>query len=209
MDAAVASKASGGVEVWERLALVAATLTAAGSLYLSMGMGLNACPLCFYQRSFIMAVASVLGVGMALRLAPVPGSLSLLVLPLAAAGLGVAAIHTGLVWSNVLVCPLGFFGLGPAPLQSLIAYVLVTALLLPGALRRDAAGPAPAPRAVGLLALGAVFAILSVRSSPPMPPFNPKYDEAGHRILRACEPAGPTPGSPAPSVPRPGAPGGR
>jgi disulfide bond formation protein DsbB len=194
-----------GVERWERLALFAGTLTAAGSLYLSIGMGLNACPLCFYQRSFIMAIVAVLGVGMALGIAPVPGSLSLLALPLAAAGLGVAAVHTGLVWSSVLVCPAGIFGLGTAPLQSLIAYAIVTALLLPGALQRSVARPAPAPRAVGLLALGALFALLSVRSSPPLPPFNPKYDAAGQRILRACEPAGPTAAAPAPSSVSPGA----
>jgi disulfide bond formation protein DsbB len=185
------------IGAWERAALLAAILTAMGSLYLSMGMGLNACPLCFYQRSFIIAVASVLGVGRALGLAPGTGGLSLLSLPLAAAGLCVALVHTGLVWSNVLACPNGLLGLGPAPLQSLIAYIIVTALLLPGALRRDAAPGAPLPRALVLLVLGGLFAILSVRSSPPMPPFNPKYDAAGNRILRGCEPAGPSATAPA------------
>lgn len=104
--------------LWERLAFLAATLTAVGSLYMSMGMGLHACPLCFYQRAFIMAVAGVLGVGIALRPPPREGSLSILALPLAIAGLGVALIHNVLIWSGVLVCPLGILGLGTAPLQS-------------------------------------------------------------------------------------------
>jgi disulfide bond formation protein DsbB len=116
---------------WEPLALAAAILTLVGSLYLSMGMGLVACPLCFYQRTFIMGVVGVLGVGMALRLPLAPGTLSLLALPLAVAGLGVALIHSNLVWTEVLACPLGIFALGSAPFQSLIAYAVVTALLLP------------------------------------------------------------------------------
>jgi disulfide bond formation protein DsbB len=201
MEATVASRSSPAtISAWERLALLAATLTALGSLYLSMGMGLNACPLCFYQRSFIMAVVGVLGVGTVLRIALGTGSLSLLALPLAAAGLGVAVVHNGLVWGGVLVCPKGILGLGTAPLQSLIAHLIVIGLLLPGVLRRDVAPGVPVPRALGLFLLGALFAVLSVRSSPPMPPFNPKYDASGQRILRACEPAGP--GATAPPVSR-------
>ena len=174
---------------WEGSALLAAGLALAGSLYLSMGMGLNACPLCFYQRTFLMAVAGVLGVGSALRLAAPAGTLSLLALPLALAGLGVALVHNFLVWSGVLVCPGGLCGLGAAPLQSLVAYLIVTALLLPGALRRQVSIPAPALRAVGLAALGTAFAVFAVLSSPPLPPFNPKYDAAGQRLLRGCEAA--------------------
>ena len=36
-------------------ALIAAAISVAGSLYLSLGMGLIACPLCFYQRTFAFA----------------------------------------------------------------------------------------------------------------------------------------------------------
>jgi disulfide bond formation protein DsbB len=182
---------------WEPLALAAAILTLVGSLYLSMGMGLVACPLCFYQRTFIMGVVGVLGVGMALRLPLAPGTLSLLALPLAVAGLGVALIHSNLVWTEVLACPLGIFALGSAPFQSLIAYAVVTALLLPGAFHRSAS-PVPAvPRTVGLVALGLAFTLFSVLSSPKLPPFNPKYDETGKRILKGCEPAKPAPTPPA------------
>jgi hypothetical protein len=37
------------------LALVAALVVSAGSLWLSLGMNLVACPLCFYQRTFASA----------------------------------------------------------------------------------------------------------------------------------------------------------
>jgi disulfide bond formation protein DsbB len=179
------------VRLWERLALLAAGSTLAGSLYLSMGMGLNACPLCFYQRTFIMAVVGVLGVGLALRLPVAPGTLSLLAVPLALSGLGVAAVHSSLVWSGVLACPRGVFGLGSAPEQSLSAQVVVTALLLPGAARRDLACLGAAPRLASLAALAGALVVFSVLSSPKLPPFNPRYDASGNRILVACERARP------------------
>jgi disulfide bond formation protein DsbB len=179
------------VLLWERLALLAAGSTLVGSLYLSMAMGLSACPLCFYQRTFIMAVAGVLGVGLALCLPVAPGTLSLLALPLALSGLGVAAVHTSLVWSGVLACPGGVLGLGSAPEQSLSAYVVVTALLLPGAARRGLTRLAAASRLAGLAALAGALVVFSVLSSPKLPPFNPKYDAAGNGILVACERAKP------------------
>jgi hypothetical protein len=50
-------------EKWRNLSAVAAACFAAvgvgGSLYLSLGLGLRACPLCFYQRSFVMATLAV------------------------------------------------------------------------------------------------------------------------------------------------------
>ena len=39
------------------LALLIALIGTAGSLWLSVGMGLKGCPLCFYQRSFVIAAA--------------------------------------------------------------------------------------------------------------------------------------------------------
>lgn len=179
------------LSIWERLALLAAGLTLVGSLYLSMGMGLNACPLCFYQRTFIMAVVGVLGVGTALRLSVAPGTLSLLALPLALSGLGVAAVHSSLVWSGVLACPKGVLGLGFAPEQSLAAYMVVTALLLPGAASRGVTCLGTVPRLASLAALAGVLVTFSVLSSPKLPPYNPKYDAVGNRIVIACERAKP------------------
>jgi disulfide bond formation protein DsbB len=171
----------------ETLALVMAGITLLGSLYLSMGMGLNACPLCFYQRTFTMAIVAVLGMGRALRVPAAPGSLSLLVLPAAVGGLGVAIAHSALVWNGTLVCPNGVLGLGPAPVQSLVAYVLLTALLLPAALNRNASPAQPLVRFLVSAVLGGILAVLSVLSSPPIPPYKPTFDAAGKRVLKSCE----------------------
>src|SRR5262249_33921021 len=73
------------------LACLVALAASAGSVYLSMGMGLKACPLCFYQRTLVMGVFGVLLVGLVTG-APRSG-LCLLALPLAAAALGVAGYH--------------------------------------------------------------------------------------------------------------------
>ena len=48
---------------WLWAATGLALVGTAGSLYLSLGMGLKACPLCFYQRTFVMAALAVLLVG--------------------------------------------------------------------------------------------------------------------------------------------------
>jgi disulfide bond formation protein DsbB len=76
--------------VWP--SLLVALVALAGSLWLSVGMGLKACPLCFYQRTFVMGVVAVLGIGL-LTGQRHRGVLNLLALPLAVAGFGVAAFH--------------------------------------------------------------------------------------------------------------------
>src|SRR5688500_1794378 len=72
-----------------------------GSVFLSVGLGLKACPLCFYQRSFVMAALAVLILGWFAQRSR-PGFVCLLSVPLAWAGLGVAAFHEYLVLTNVL-----------------------------------------------------------------------------------------------------------
>src|SRR3954471_1187479 len=86
-------------------ALVVALAGLAGSLYLSLAMGLRACPLCFYQRTFVMSVGAVLALGL-LGAAARPGRLALLALPLAIAGLTVALFHVSLELRHKLECPL-------------------------------------------------------------------------------------------------------
>src|SRR5262245_53826111 len=80
-------------------ACVAAVATALGSLYLSgiggVGLGLHACPLCFYQRTFALAVVGVLVMGLLLG-AGRAANLAALSLPLAVGGLAVAAWHVSL-----------------------------------------------------------------------------------------------------------------
>ena len=102
--------------IWPPLLL--AVLALAGSLWLSIGMKLKACPLCLYQRAFVMGVVAVFGMGV------LTGHrhrvvLNLLALPLAAAGLGVAVFHEYLELTGKLECPAGVMGIGTAPQQSL------------------------------------------------------------------------------------------
>src|SRR5437016_14567561 len=90
-------------------ALIAALIALAGSLWLSVGMGLKACPLCFYQRTLVMGVVAVLGIGV-LTGQRHRGVLNLLALPLAVAGFGVAAFHVFLELTGKLECPAGVMG---------------------------------------------------------------------------------------------------
>jgi disulfide bond formation protein DsbB len=50
---------------WAIVALAFSLVGTAGSLSLSLGLGLKACPLCFYQRTFMMSTFAVLALGLA------------------------------------------------------------------------------------------------------------------------------------------------
>jgi disulfide bond formation protein DsbB len=178
-----------GTAAWAWLALAAAVVATGGSLYLSLGMGLRACPLCFYQRTFVVSVLGVLLVGLSAGMRQtVP--LGLLALPPAAAGLAVALFHVNLERTGRLECPLGVFGLGTAPQQSLAAMLLLTAPLVldvfafPGL-------PGPKAALVGLCFLvGALFAYGCIASAgPPCPP------KPGDPFL-VCRPPAPPPSAP-------------
>src|SRR5260370_38710636 len=74
--------------VW--LSFLVALIAKLGSLWLTVGMGLKACPLSFYQRTFAMSILRVLGIGV------LPGTrhrnvLTVLARRWAAVGLGLAA----------------------------------------------------------------------------------------------------------------------
>jgi disulfide bond formation protein DsbB len=152
---------------WAWAALAAAVAGLAGSLFLSLGMNLKACPLCFYQRTFMMGLVAVLGMGLLARAAR-PGRLALLALPLAVAGLGVALFHVSLELRDKLECPAGLLRLGTAPQQSLAMFVVLTALLAVDALRA-ARGPAGWGGLIGGVVLGGLLAAASCTSNPPMP----------------------------------------
>ena len=77
---------------WAWTGLVVAAVGTAGSLWLSLGMGLEACALCFYQRAFMMAALGALAVGL-LAGAGRTGVAGALALPAAAAGAAVAGFH--------------------------------------------------------------------------------------------------------------------
>jgi disulfide bond formation protein DsbB len=152
-----------------------------GSLFLSLGLGLKACPLCFYQRAFVMSTAAVLAIGL-LADRSRPALYGILSLPLTVAGLGVASFHEYLVVTKVLECPSGLLGLGTAPAQSLVIFIALAAVVVPAAWSNYG-------KAFCLsMVVGVLMAIASVASSPPLPP-TPKapYDPA-KQPLDMCRP---------------------
>jgi disulfide bond formation protein DsbB len=164
------------------ISLVLALAGTAGSLFLSLGLGLKACPLCFYQRTFIMAAAAVLLIGLAVDRTR-PGVFCLLSLPLALAGLGVAAFHEYLVVTEVLECPKALLGLGTAPAQSLAVFAALTLSSLLGAWSRESKG------AFGLaIVAGMLMAWASIASSPPLPPVPKTPYDPVKQPLDTCRP---------------------
>jgi hypothetical protein len=149
------------------LALGVALLGAWGSLYLSMNMGLTACPLCFYQRSFVLSAAAVLATGLLAGLERTT-PLCLLALPLAVAGTAVGGFHVFLEVKGKLECPGGIFGLGSAPQQALAVQALLSVILLADALRPGRPGTGPVT-ALFTLIVGGLLAYGSIASAPPLP----------------------------------------
>lgn len=160
--------AAASFRIWELLALAVSVAALAGSLYLSIGMKLKACPLCLYERTFMMGLAGVLLIGLVRSRDAKPGFSALLCLPLAVGGLCVAAFHVFLELTDVLECPAGLFGLGSAPQQSLAAFLVVTALM-GVALARASIGTAWLITSLGAVVLGILFSGAAIKSAPPLP----------------------------------------
>jgi disulfide bond formation protein DsbB len=153
--------------IWLWAALGTAVAALFGSLFLSVGLGLKACPLCFYQRAFVMSIVAVVGVGVLTSLSNAR-VLALFALPLAIAGFGVALFHVSLELRGKLECPGGIFGLGSAPQQSLVMFVAIVAFLLLQAVRPGQESLSRSSLACAA-AFGAVMAIGSCIANPPMP----------------------------------------
>lgn len=154
--------------IW--LSLGVALLALAGSLWLSLIMKLQACPLCLYQRTFVMGTVAVLLLGL-LAGTRSGGLLHLLALPTAAGGFGVAVFHEYLEWTGKLECPGGIGGIGSAPQQSLAVLAVLLLLLIVGAIHgADAARWRWLTAAA--LGLGVLFAVGAIASAPPpkLPP---------------------------------------
>jgi len=163
-------------------ALVLAIAGSIGSLFLSLGMGLKACPLCFYQRTFIMAAAAVLVIGLIVDRGRA-ATHCLMIIPLVIGGLGVAAFHEYLVVTNVLECPKAVLGLGTAPAQSLAVFVALSAVVF------AAAWSGVHKRILGLaLIVGLLLAWGSVASSPPLPPVPKSPYDPVKQPLDMCRP---------------------
>lgn len=121
-----------------RLLLAAATVIAsvatAGSLYLSLGLGLTPCRLCWYQRILMYPLVVVLGVA---AVENRPGVVWT-ALPLAMPGAAIAAYHS---WLQVSQTTCGIGAINCAQIQyrilgltvpnlSLVAFLLVTGLVV-------------------------------------------------------------------------------
>jgi disulfide bond formation protein DsbB len=169
---------------WTLLALVVAVLALWGSLYLSLGMGLKACPLCLYQRTFVMGALGVLGIGW-LAGAGRSGILGLLAVPCAVGGLGVAVFHEYLEQIGKLECPAGVLGLGTAPQQSLAVLLLLSVILAWPSFFGGPNGKGNWVTTGSAIILGALFAVAAVKSAPPpvipKEPYKLPVDEDGCR----------------------------
>ncbi|MCA9013213.1 MAG: disulfide bond formation protein B [Planctomycetaceae bacterium] len=170
------------------IALGVATMGSVGSVYLSIGLGLKACPLCFYQRSFMMAAAISLLVSFWLD-GVRSFRLCLVALPFAAAGLGVAMFHEYLVLSGKLECPPAVFGWGDGPIQSLAAFSVLTAVCLMGAfLNRHSSERQGLPSIIASILVGVGVAWACIASAPSLPPTPAQPYDAVKQPFDMCRP---------------------
>lgn len=174
------------------MGLFAALVASAGSLWLSLGMNLVPCPLCYYERTAAFACVGVLLIGL-LSGADRGASTSLLALPVAALGMGVAAFHVWLEASGKLECPLGVGGFGSAPQQSLASLSLLALLLLADALGASRTGRASPLTVLASLIFAGVVTVASIYSVPPPPKPTKPYEDTPPK---GCRPPYVTPASP-------------
>lgn len=137
------------------LAPAIAAVAVAGSLWLSMGMGLKACPLCIYQRTFVMGAFAALAMGLLTK-----SRANVYALPMAMAAVGVTGFHEYLELTGKLECPPGIAALGSAPQQALFIQAILLVAVAVGVRRSHLL-------TAGLL--GLVLAAACVLSAPPMP----------------------------------------
>jgi len=168
--------------LWTRCALFIAVVGVLGSLHLSLGMELKACPLCYYQRAFIMSVAAILTFGMFLPGVPTAAQTVFALAP-AFAGGAVAALHTYLAVSGDLECPIGITGSLVAPAESLIVYGLLMLCLLGDLFHQRKY----VLQGLGAMLLGFVFYTTCTRAVPKMEPPTVPYDST--KALDTCRKA--------------------
>lgn len=173
--------------VWYLAALAVSLIAVAGSLLMTLALGLKPCPLCYYQRTFALGVAGVLLMGL-LAPARLGGFASLFALPLAMAAWCVARWHVRLEAAGTMECPAGFLGWGTTPQQSEV--VLIVLLLLVALDVRFGEGGRMLgflPLAGGLL-LGVALAYGAIKSATPMPPPSKEEYDRPPDICRPVKP---------------------
>jgi disulfide bond formation protein DsbB len=121
------------------IALIQSIVATLGSLYLSEICGFTPCKLCWYQRVFMYPLIVVLAVGIVEN----NKNLYKYVLPLSVMGMGLAIYHNllyyGFLTESVIYCTAGvscttkyieWFGFITIPLLSLLAFIIITILML-------------------------------------------------------------------------------
>jgi hypothetical protein len=150
--------------LWTRLAFFVSVIGVVGSLYLSLGMDLKACPLCFYQRAFMMAIAAIFAIGLFMPDVPA-AALTPLALAPATAGGWIAIMHTYLVANGTLECPAGVTHFLLAPHESLLIFAIVMVLLLVDLFHQRRY----VMRGIAAILIGFVLASTSLKATPPSP----------------------------------------
>ena len=177
---------------WTWFAFLLALIGLGGSFFLTLGMNLIACPLCFYQRTLILALVGVLIMGLVAGPRR-SGFLSLITVPLTVAGIGVAGWQVYLEYKGDLECPDGVIcqaykefkghddwyarmhGVVTAPKESLGIFVLIFLIQAVDVLRsrdRDGFGMGALLAGMivgGLLAAGIVVSLRDHRDIPKAP----------------------------------------
>ena len=123
---------------------VIATASTLGALYFSEVMKLPPCPFCWYQRIFMFPLVLLLPIG----LFPFDPKVVRYALPLSVIGTGIAAFQmllvAGVIPESVTACrrdvpcsatQIEWFGFVSIPLLSLLAFTLITLLLILATLR--------------------------------------------------------------------------
>src|SRR5207249_9182734 len=124
-----------------------------------------------YQRTFAMSVLGVLMIGLLSGSLRGP-TLSLLALPMAVGGLGVAGFHVYLETTGALECPKGILDIGSAPQQSLAAFVVLAIPLFLDIMAiccrpaSDSGSSRGTALTVAALVLGGLFATGCIMSAP-------------------------------------------
>ena len=142
---------------WEQygafLAFPVAVAATVGSLYYSEVAGFIPCTLCWYQRILMYPLVLLIAVGLILRDEYLPRY----VLPLSTLGLGIAAYHYLTQWglfAESAACSVGvpcsgryvsYLGFITIPLMSLVAFALITTIMLIA--WRTSRQPVPVPEA--------------------------------------------------------------
>ncbi|MFL5241228.1 MAG: disulfide bond formation protein B [Gemmataceae bacterium] len=152
------------------LTWLVAVIALAASLGLTLSLQLRACPLCLYERLFVMGVVAVYTVGLLLHQRP-GERLGFLALPMAAGALTTIGFHEYLEFNHKLECPPGYLGLGTAPQQALVILVVLTVLVIADAFR-GMRSLAPFSRLVlilGAAGLGVLLSYAAINTSPKIP----------------------------------------